>query len=235
MGDSAKIVNGISFTRTAPDGVVRAPYRLHRVTGKAPVTGIILATEVFGTYVHFYHGSSKPCLGDSCDACDWRNVAAWHGYIGFQMAKSNEVVVLDILPNIAETLNQLISQGQPIRGLQVKIWRTNGQNSGTMAMSKLPEYHDGYGLHPPVDVIRHMFCVWRIGRSPVGCDPSEGDVARSTPKQRKTDRRDGIGQHEATDTKTIGDILSAPRLNGSHRFLPGQKVLPGIDSQKETS
>lgn len=161
MHDHAIVAAGIQFTDSCPDGAERAAYRVLSVPGKTPWVGWFISDRVFGTYDHHVSGKTRPCPGHG--NCQWCGTIErnWHGYAAFQFVKSNRVAVARLLPNIAQQLKRMHPHGESIRGLQVRLYRTNGKDNGPMGMDVFPGRHDGIGLHPSFDLVDYMLNVWR--------------------------------------------------------------------------
>jgi len=181
---------------------------LMRTPANRGLTAIILSDDLLGTNTHFYHGRTRPCNNEECDACadgmPWR----WHAYFAIWSPSLNRAALFECTAQAAEPFKLYRDAYGTLRGCQFAAKRaTTAANSRVIITTRRADLEK---IHLPdaPNVIKALSIIWNISIDECQIEGQQKDAPHLAIRQ-------DLGR-----TKDQVEYSARHRGNGQRQVIP---------------
>jgi hypothetical protein len=155
------------WTSNVPDQPRGHALPIRRTPASKPLEAIITSPDLIGTYTHFYKGSTTPCGGPECDACQNGTPYRWHAYMTACDVFTNLHFIFEVTALAAEFLTAYRDHHGSLRGCHFKSKRWNNRPNGRILIQTKPADLGERQLPQPPDLKKCMAILWSLPEADV--------------------------------------------------------------------
>lgn len=153
----------MSIWRDRPNRETRdATYSILRVPAKTIVRGTVLSPELVGTELHYFRRRSRPCTGNTCDACKSGQPPRWYGFVFLLVDKLNIIQILEFTPRCFDAFDLYYTERGTLRGAHLSIHRMNERTNGPLVVKFDDVNLDRPSLPTPDDLRGVLMRMWEV-------------------------------------------------------------------------
>lgn len=164
-----------------PDSVDSIPnFRLLRTPCDRKISGIIVSSEHVGAKIHYWKGRSKPCRGETCEACEAGQIPRWKGYILLYDPKLRTQVVFEFTERVYPQFQMFLQIHKTLRGGQMTAGRLNRKPNGPLLVTFDQYLYDQNHLPQESNLRDILSRIWEITPELLEYHDDEGQRTPST-------------------------------------------------------
>jgi len=123
---------------------------------------IVTSHDLIGCYTHFFHGSTKPCEGESCEACAEGMPFRWHAYFAAVDVLNHLHFVFEVTALGAKHFTDYRDLHGTLRGCQFIARRWNNRPNGRILIQTKPADLTEINIPLPPDLKSCMAIIWSL-------------------------------------------------------------------------
>jgi hypothetical protein len=120
------------FSRRPSAEQMPVRYELERVPPGGFAGIIILSGDVLGSLMHWYGGTTKPCIGDKCEIDHDSLRPFWRGYLFAWKPRAQEIFCVEVTPAAMAPLDAAYRTFTSLRGCKLNLSRIPELRTGRM-------------------------------------------------------------------------------------------------------
>jgi len=146
---------------------------------------IVTCEDLVGCPTHFYHGRTRPCAGNNCEACadglPWR----WHGYLSCYNPTSRLHSLFEMTAKAAEPLIDYRKAHGTLRGCLMTAKRVNLSPNARVLISTTTADLEKYPIPKSPRLLEALSILWNIPRAEMAIQGTEKAAPKlaHTPKE----------------------------------------------------
>lgn len=135
---------------------------IRRTPANKPMEAIITSHDLIGCFTHFWKGSTHPCEGENCGACQEGIPYRWHAYTSAVDCFTNLHFIFECTAMSAEYLTAHRDKFASLRGCHFKAIRWNNRPNGRILIrTKMADLAERQLPDSP-DLKRCMAIIWSL-------------------------------------------------------------------------
>lgn len=150
------------WSNQIPDDPRGQSLPIMRTPGHKPLEAIITSHDLIGCFTHFWKGSTHPCEGENCEACQDGTRYLWHAYTSAVDCFTNLHFIFECTAKSAEYLTAHRDKYASLRGCLFKAVRWHNRPNGRILIqTKMADLAERQLPDPP-DLKKCMAIIWNI-------------------------------------------------------------------------
>jgi len=155
--------SAVEFTTRPPAEYMPCRYELYRVPPNGFKHLIVLGHNTEGTFVHWWQGHTRPCLGDPCEACLAGTRKEYRGYLFVQRPSTAEIFVVELTPPTFARIEEVFDMHRTLRGSRLTLTRVERKANGRMMIILMPPKTKDETLpDAPMSAAKFLQRMWRL-------------------------------------------------------------------------
>lgn len=151
-----------NWTNQVPAQATGNALPIRRTPPSKPLEAIVTAADLIGCYTHFYKGSTMPCNGQECEACNAGIPYRWHAYVSAVDVFTNLHFIFECTALAAEFLTAYRDRHASLRGCHFRSKRWNNRANGRILIQCKPADLGERQLPQPPDLKKCMAVIWSL-------------------------------------------------------------------------
>ena len=140
---------------------------IRRTPAARPIEAIVTSPDLIGCYTHFFKGSTTPCAGSECEACQNGTSYRWHAYMTALDVFTNLHFIFECTALAAEFFTTYRDKQATLRGCHFKAKRWNNRPNGRILIQVKPADLGERQLPQPPDLKKCMAILWSLPEAEV--------------------------------------------------------------------
>ena len=152
----------LPWSNRPPKASLADRWDIRRCRATEKVRAIILSHQVVGLYVHYWSGRSRPCTGETCEACASNNAARWKGYLAATDEGLKARWLLELNASCAQGAHVHFSKLRTLRGCLAILSRSNGKSNGPLFLQISNQPMPNHALPDAPNVEQKLCRIWEV-------------------------------------------------------------------------
>lgn len=152
----------LNFTRRPKDNDALPGWELKRPGARGRVTAVLLSHDIIGHDTHYWGGRTRPCTGETCDACRANNATRWHGYLAATDEGLQARWIIEITAPAANQIDRIFRERRTLRGFVLILERRNQKPNGPISVKGYQGVLQNDKLPDCPDMIKKLCRIWEV-------------------------------------------------------------------------
>lgn len=152
----------LDWTNQVPDNPRGNALPIRRTPANKLLEAIVTSYDLIGCYTHFWHGSTSPCTGRECRACQEGLPYRWHAYQTAVDFYTNLHMIFECTAMAAEFFTAFRDKYQSLRGCHFKATRWNSRPNGRILIRTMMADLAERTIPEAPDLKKSMAILWSL-------------------------------------------------------------------------
>lgn len=150
------------WTNRPTADAVPPSFRITRTPATGYMRATVLSDTLIGCKLHYFHGRSKPCNGEQCEACKAGQLPRWKGYVFIFSEQSKSIGIFEFTERAFLAFDCYYTEHGTLRGADMRSTRIGKKANSPIEVTFMEGNRDRKGLPAPDDLEGTLMRMWEV-------------------------------------------------------------------------